>query len=135
VPGFEGSEVRWIGDGAIEAGHETGPVAAGRRGDHGTLGQGMPDRVEIVQPLAARIAAAKMTLHSGPIDRIELAVETEFDVRGVDELAHAHARPPVVTRALVSAPRRRCTAACSCRFTVPSASPSAVAISDNFKPS
>src|SRR5260370_26179753 len=115
----------------MEPVHEAGPVPRRRRVHWRALQERAADRVQIIETLTAVLAAQHVRLHAGSIDGIELVVEVHLDVGRLEQLADAHARPPVVTRALVSAPRKRWTAAWSCRLTVPSARPSALAISDN----
>ena len=123
APPFRVARVRRLTERAgatarVEAAHEPGPVAGRRRIDGGPLGQRAADGVQIVEPLAAGRAAAQVGGRAGAIRRDPSRRRN----RGRRRESHArHARPPVVTRALASAPRRRWTAACSCRFTVPSA--------------
>ena len=74
-------------------------------------------------------------LDAGAIDRVDLVVEIQLDVGGVAQLAGVMRRLRSSRARSLSAARRRWTAAWSCRFTVPSARPSALAISDNFNPS
>ena len=69
-------------NGGVEAAHEAGPVAGRRRIDRGAIGERAADRVQVVEPLPARRAAAQVRLDARAIDRIELAVEVQLDVGG-----------------------------------------------------
>src|SRR5262249_58882564 len=113
---------------------EPGPVAGGRRIDDGPRCERAANGAQIVKTLAAAGAVAEMRGDARARELVELAVEIQLDVGRLPQLA-VHARPPAVTRMPASAARRRWTAACSCRLTVPSARPSASAISDSSKPS
>ena len=92
------------------------------------------NRRQLVERTAALGARAQMALDTRTLRWPQLAVEVQLDVARLLAIAPRHTRPPAVTFACARAPRSRCTAACSWRFTVPSARPSASAISESLSP-
>ncbi len=118
----------------VEPVHEARQVAGRRRRNIGTLRERLTNDSQILDRGPALRAAGEMPGDLRVRRLVELAVEIEFDRSRVVNGAVRHAPSPAVTFATVNACRRRWTAACSCRFTVPSANPSALAISHNFSP-
>ena len=105
-----------------------GAATSGRDGERGAN-----DR-QVVERRAALGALAEVRLRRGALGRRQLAVEIQLDraagLRGRSSCP-ASGRDVRVRSARA---RSRCTAACSWRLTVPSASPSASAISPSFSP-
>src|SRR5690606_10101300 len=118
-------------DAVVEPRHEPGPVVAGRRLDTASTERLFAD-VKVGEFLTAGIARLGMRRGSGRVGGRQLAIEKQRRAFGAfaTEGGHTTAAPRAT-----STLRRRCTALCSCRFTVPSCKPSASAISCSFRPS
>ncbi len=91
----------------VELRHEACPVAVGGRRDHRPRRKRGPDRGQIVERVPALRAALHVPLDRCLIVRVELSVEVELDVPGVQKVTRVHARSPAAAWVVSKAPRSR----------------------------